>query len=235
MASTGCQWRMSPSDLPPPSTVQRHFHDWRDRGLWQGISDTPVMAARDLEGRKASPTAGVIDGRSVKTAESEGACGFDAGKRIKGRKRHAMTDTLGLLVGPVVHRAGVQDRDGAPEVLRSIRARRPWLRHVYADRGCAGPKLRAAIHGAGEWRIEVFKRSDAAKGFEVIPRRWVTERSFAWLGRCRRLARDCERDTASARARVFVADIRPLTRRLARYSLASQTSESGTQAAARNR
>ena len=90
---------MSPSDLPPPSTVQRHFHDWRDRGLWQGISDTPVMAARDLEGRKASPTAGVIDGRSVKTAESEGACGFDAGKRIKGRKRHAMTDTLGLQSG----------------------------------------------------------------------------------------------------------------------------------------
>jgi len=220
IAASGCSWRLLPKCFAPVSTVRRYFYAWRDTGLFDAINMVLVMNLREIEGREASPSAGVIDSQSIKTTESGGVCGYDAGKKVKGRKRHIVTDTSGYLIFILVHAADIQDRDGAVEVLKAIRYRFPWLRHVFADGGYAGDKLRSALKGHGSWTLEIIKRSDTAKGFELLPRRWVVERTFAWLGRCRRLAKDWERSIASSTAWALIASIRMLTRRTARYCYA---------------
>jgi transposase len=212
----GLPWRMLPPCFPPVSTVRRWFYLWRDNKLWLSLNHALLLMARETTGREASPSAGVIDSQSVKTTESGGPRGYDAGKKIKGRKRHILTDTEGNLVHAVIHTADIQDRDGAPLVLAHIIHRFPWLRYVFADGGYAGDKLRDALRRIGKWTVEIVKRSDTAKGFVVLPRRWVVERTLAWLSRNHRLAKDFEQTIASATAWLFIASVQLFTRRIAR-------------------
>jgi len=216
MLAAGCQWRALPKDFPPRSTVQGYFYRWRDDGTWQEIVPKLVTRVRQALGRNAAASLGIIDSQSAQTTESGGPRGFDAAKRVKGRKRHIVTDTQGLLLAVLVHPANVQDCHGAAPLLRSLRRDFPKLRHILADRVYRGEQLINAVAGCGPWTIEIVQRPKGVKGFQPLPRRWVVERTFAWLGRCRRLAKDFEATIASATAWLLIAHLRLLTRRLAR-------------------
>lgn len=212
---TGCPWRALPKDFPPYSTVQGYFYRWRDEGLWEQVSRVLAVRARRRMGRRPAPTAGIIDSQSVPTTESGGPRGIDAGKRIKGRKRHIVTDTQGFLLAAQVHPANIQDPHGAVPLLRALRRGFPELAHIFADRVYRGEQLRSAIADCGTWTIQIVERPPGVKGFQLLPRRWVVERTFAWLGRNRRLAKDFEATIPSATAWLFLANLRLLTRRLA--------------------
>lgn len=219
IAASGCQWAMLPKDFPPFTTVQYYFYQLRNGGALDLINETLVMAARLIEGRDAEPTAGVIDSQSVKATESGGPAGYDAGKKIKGRKRHIVTDTQGYMLTGIVHPANIQDRDGAVSVIRDLLASYPLIALLFADGGYAGEKLDTAMRKMDGPTIEIVRRPDGAAGFVIIARRWVVERTLAWLGRCRRLAKDWETSIASSEAWLLIASIRQLSRRIARADL----------------
>jgi putative transposase len=210
----GIAWRLLPSDFPPWSTVYRWFATWRDTCLFEKINHALVMADRERAGRQASPSAAIIDSQSVKTTEAGGPRGYDAGKKINGRKRHALVDTDGraLLIEP--HPASIQDRDGGGPLLDISRRFFPFIERAFADAGYNHERVTTATIIV----VEIVRKLPDQVGFAVLPRRWVVERFFAWISRNRRLAKDFEATIASARAFLYAASIMLLVRRIARAS-----------------
>jgi transposase len=213
---TGCAWRHLPSDFPPWQTVFRYFSRWRREGVVQRVHDRLRDAVRDAEGRDPMASAGIVDAQSVKGADTVGAAtrGFDAGKKVNGRKRHIVVDTLGLLIVVMVTAASVQDRDGGRRVLDKARMAMPSIVRVWADGGYAGKLVRFALT-ALRITVEIVKKNDGQRTFEVLPRRWVVERTLSWISRCRRLDHDYERLREHAEAMVHWAMIGIMVRRLA--------------------
>jgi len=212
----GIPWRYLPAGFPPWQTAYGLFRRWKNDHLWAALNDALRMLVRKAEGRRSQPTAAVLDSQSVKSAGHGGEVGYDAGKRIKGRKRHLLVDTLGLVLGVVVTPASTTERDGAKAVLSLVLGWFTWLRRLWVDGGYTGADFANWVKTLRpKLAVAVVKRSDDVRGFKVLPRRWVVERTFGWLLHHRRLVRDYETTITSAEAWIYIAMIRIQLRRLA--------------------
>ncbi|GAA4986423.1 IS5-like element ISMac15 family transposase [Pseudonocardia tropica] len=225
---SGCAWRMVPRDLVPWSTAYRWFAAWTADGTWARVHDVLRDRVRVADGRDPQPSAAVLDSQSACSAEGGAEIGYDAGKRVRGRKRHLLVDSCGLELRAVVHSASVQDRAGAKLVLAGLHREFPQVGLVWVDGGyvhSVDARLIDWAHEHEQLEVVCVPRNADVKGFQVLPRRWVVERTFAWISRCRRLARDHERKTSHSEAMLKVAMIRLMAARLAGEQLPAPRSD----------
>lgn len=213
---TGGAWRLLPHDFAPWQTVYGYFRRWRQQGVWKTIHDTLVVRVRRAAGKWPTASAAILDSQSVKSADQAGPRGYDAGKKIKGRKRHLLVDTLGLVIAGLVTSAAIQDRDGARSLLRWLRHHASRLRLIWADGGYAGVLVSWLwqLRAQRRVRLEIVKRRAAQRGFAVLPKRWIVERTLGWLMKQRRLRCDYEQLLATSEAMIHLAMIRLMLRRL---------------------